>query len=193
MISTDIAFPLGKAETNKGSFVFSSLLSNFDQGYGFTIEYYRQLSPRFHTGVRYSNVSFSNWQFNPASEVFNNAEAMIHALSINVRAGSLFHERGILNKWRFQAGVAPGMYMITVNAPELSVSSSKTVRPGLFVNGGIDYAIRNNLAISIGCGYQIVSVMSSLYQESVFQWYQTSIGVTLRLDKNQNYLRGAYE
>lgn len=193
MISTDIAFPLGKAETRKGSFVFPSLLSNFDQGYGFSIKYYKQLCPRFQAGIRYSNVVFSNWQFNHASEVFNNAEALVHSLSMNVTVRNLFHERGILNKWSFHAGLAPGVYMINVNAPELSVPSTKTVRPGLFLNGGINYAIRNNLAISISGGYQIVSVKSSIYQEAIFQWCQAGIGIIFRLERNQNYLRGAYE
>lgn len=192
-ISTHIAFPVGKPETSKGSFVFPSLLSNFKQGYGLNIEYYTQFNPRLNMGICYSNTIFHDWQFDPSSEAFNNAEAFIHSLSLNVAVKSLFHERGLLNKTKFYVGLAPGAYLVAVKTPEQSISSSNDVRPGLLTNGSIEYAIRNNIAISISGGYQIVSVDSSIYQEKMFQWFQASVGVTFRLNRNQNYLRSIYE
>jgi hypothetical protein len=83
--------------------------------------------------------------------------------------------------------------MIIVNAPDLPASSTKTVRPGLAINGGVDYAASNNLAFSIRGGYQIIAVRSSIYQEKTFQWLQVSGGITFRLNRNQNYLRTDYE
>ncbi len=192
-ISTHIAFPMGKPETSKGSFVFPSLLSNFKQGYGINMEYYKQINPQLNAGICYSNTIFHDWQFDPTSEAFTNAQAFIQSLSLNVSLKSLFRERGILNKTKFYVGLAPGVYLITVKTPEQSVSSSEALRPGLLTHGKIEYAVRNNFGISIGAGYQFVSVESSVYQEEIFQWCQTSVGVIFRLNRNQNYLRSPYE
>lgn len=192
-ISSTLAFPLGKTETNKGAFVFPSLLSNFKLGYGISADYNQQLTPRLNVGVSYSNSIFSNWQFNPSSEAFNNAEATIHSLSMNAIIKNLFRERGILNKGKLYAGISPGVYFVSVKAPQQSVASTKSVRPGVLVNIGFDYAITNKVALSIGSRYQIVSVKSSMYQEERFQWYQLNFGINLRLNRNLNYLRSTYD
>lgn len=193
LISTHMVFSTGKSTTTKGSFSFPSLLSNFESGYGFEITYFGQFKPKLNVGISYSNTFFSDWQFDERSNVFNNAEAGLQSVAVNVIWQSSFHEQGSGNKFRYSGGVAPGVYLVSVKIPEYVVSSTKILRPGIMVNGRIEYAIWNSLAISISGGYQIVSVKSIVFQEKSFQWLQVGAGVVFRLNRNQNYLQTDYE
>lgn len=188
-----VALPLGEREVRKGSFVFPSLLANFEQGIGLELGYSRQVKPWLNVGVKHASLIFSNWQFDPTSAAFDKSQVFMGSFSAPFTIRTVFRERGRFNRLSVHAGFAPGVYVVRVVAPELSYSFSETVRPGASASGSVNYAIRNGLAFSITAVYHQVDVESSMYQEDEMKWYQVGVGIAFRLNRNRNYLRTDYE
>ena len=205
-ISYSFMHPTGQSEVSNSSFVYPGLLSNFKKGSGLTLHYSKHVKSIFWGGLLGSRSAFFDWQFKQAPDVFKDAVVLINSAHLNILLKSRFQERGVLNKIRFFGGIAPGVYQIVVDLPTAlnqyvnsnGISTpvffySRSVKPGVFVNTGIEYSINNKWAFVIDAGYNYTLVKSSVYLDPNFQWMSLNFSLQLRLARNRNYLHTLYD
>lgn len=185
--------PFGNSTITNNGLTYPGLISNYQKGIAFGVQYAQQIKSIYWAGVRFSRFQFSDWKFNETSEVFKGSTLSINSLHLTFIAKSKFSERGMRNKLRFFGLLAPGVYQIAADMPNAVAGYSKSVRVGLMLSAGVEYSVNNKLALMFEAGYHYVPAQSDVYFENNFQWYNINFGIQFRMSRNRNYLNTIYD